>query len=95
MVKLIPPRPTFHLDANDRERELMRGHAMYWREHIACGLVVAFGPVLGPDGAFGVGLLRAMDGEEISAFLGGDPALSGGIGLVAETYPMASLICAP
>lgn len=92
MVKLVPPRPTFNVDANDHERDLMRAHAIYWREHIACGLVVAFGPVLGPDGAFGVGLLRGVNEAEVRDFLAGDPALSGGIGLVAETYPMAALI---
>lgn len=92
MVKLVPPRPTFNVDATEAERALMRDHAGYWREHIACGLVVAFGPVLHPDGAFGLGLLRAVDDAEIRSFLAGDPALSGGIGLVAETFPMAALI---
>lgn len=92
MVKLLPPRPTFNVDANDHELDLMRAHGMYWRQHIACGLVVAFGPVLGPDGAFGVGLLRAENEEEVRQFLAADPALRGGIGLVAEMYPMAALI---
>jgi uncharacterized protein YciI len=92
MVKLVPPRPTFNVDANDHERDLMRAHVMYWRAHLASGLVVAFGPVLAPDGAFGVGLLRATDEREVRDFLAQDPALTGGIGLVAECYPMATLI---
>jgi hypothetical protein len=95
MVKLCPPRPTFAFDANERERTLMEQHAAYWRAHIPSGLVVAFGPVLHPDGAFGVGLLRAADATVVQDLLANDPAINGGIGLVAEIYPMAALVSTP
>jgi uncharacterized protein YciI len=70
----------------------MRQHAAYWSKHMESGLVVAFGPVNHPEGAFGIGFLRAKDDAEMQAFLANDPAILAGIGMAMETCPMLALI---
>lgn len=92
MVKLVAPRPSFMHDASDMERSIMRQHSDYWSMHMDSGLVVAFGPVNHPDGAFGVGLVRARDEAEMQAFLAHDPAILAGIGMAVQTYAMPALI---
>lgn len=92
MVKLVAPRPTFMHDASDLERSIMRQHSDYWKTNMESGLVVAFGPVNHPGGAFGVGLLRARDEAEMRAFLAHDPAILAAIGMEVQTYPMPALI---
>lgn len=92
MVKLVAPRPTFMHDASDIERSIMRQHSDYWKMNMESGLVVAFGPVSHPDGAFGIGLIRALDEAEMQAFLANDPAIVAGIGMDAKPFPMPALI---
>ena len=57
--KLLPPRPTFMLDMSKDERDVMIAHSNYWRGLLAEGKAVAFGPVGGPTGGYGLGILKA------------------------------------
>ena len=34
VYKLVPPRPTFALDMDETEAELMGRHAAYWRDQL-------------------------------------------------------------
>ena len=97
MVKLLPPRASFLVDATPAERAIMREHADYWRAHLEDGLVVAFGPVNDPAGSFGIGLVRVSEAAELDDFLACDPAIQSGIGLQVQALPMPALIssCAP
>jgi hypothetical protein len=52
LCKLIPPRPTFHLDMNDEERRVMTEHSAWWRERAAEGAAIAVGPVIDPAGVW-------------------------------------------
>jgi len=52
----------------------MLQHTAYWRGHMAAGKVVAFGPVLDPDGVYGLGIIRAADENEVDEFILRDPA---------------------
>jgi hypothetical protein len=43
VVRLIPPRPTFDRDMDDREREIMGRHAAYYAELAQAGKIVSTG----------------------------------------------------
>ncbi|HTR51094.1 MAG TPA: SRPBCC domain-containing protein [Kofleriaceae bacterium] len=92
LLRLIPPRATFAQDMSADERAVMTAHGVYWREQLAAGTAIAFGPVLDPAGAWGLGLVRARDEAEVRAFAGKDPALTSNIGMRYELVPMATLV---
>ena len=73
-LKLIPPRATFGQDMNNEERTIMQQHVQYWTEMMNDGQVVAFGPVLDPEGAYGLGILIASDDNAVKSIIDADPA---------------------
>lgn len=92
LCRLIPPRPSFPQDMTPREREAMTRHAAYWTEQLKKGVVIAFGPVLDPAGAWGLGLLEVREDAEVRALQEGDPAIVAKIGMRYETYALANLV---
>ncbi len=92
LCRLLPPRPTFALDMSDAERKVMLEHGAYWRERMAKGQVIAFGPVMDPKGPWGLGLVRARDQAELENFQRNDPAIVANIGLFYESLPMIALL---
>ena len=87
-ARLVAPRPTFVQDMTAEERQLMNAHGQYWRELLARGLVVTFGMVMDPAGAFGVGILELPDGEDVHAITGDDPTIRANAGFRFEVSPM-------
>ena len=77
--KLIPPRATFAADMTQDERNIMLQHISYWKENMEEGKVIAFGPVLHPNGAFGVGIIQADDEAQARALAENDPAVTSGL----------------
>ncbi|HEV2273873.1 MAG TPA: YciI family protein [Acidobacteriaceae bacterium] len=77
--RLIPPRPTFAQDMNEWERSLMMEHGKYVRGFFAAGTVLAFGPVLDPQGTFGMALLEMQDLAEAEDFARNDPTVLAGL----------------
>jgi uncharacterized protein YciI len=75
VLKLMPCRPTFAQDMTDSERTIMRQHSAYWRELMAEGKVVVFGPVLDSHGAYGLGIVKAENKDEIDDLIAKDPAI--------------------
>lgn len=73
-VKTLNPRPTFHLDMTTEERGLMEQHVAYWSAHAACGSAIVFGPVMDPQGVYGIGVYHVADEEEMRQLLDKDPA---------------------
>ncbi len=73
-VRTGTPRPTFHLDMTDEERDLMRQHVAYWTGLAADGVSVVFGPVADPAGPYGIGVFRADDEAHMARLVAGDPA---------------------
>ncbi len=73
-VRANNPRPTFHLDMTTEERELMQRHVAYWTAIAERGLAVVFGPVLDPQGVYGVGVYRVDDMAHMQRLLDDDPA---------------------
>ena len=79
LVRLIPPRPDFAQTLTPAEADAMGRHGTYWRELLATGRVVVFGPVADPEGVWGLGVVRADDQAEVVALLERDPAITAGV----------------
>ncbi|HVY30077.1 MAG TPA: YciI family protein [Polyangiaceae bacterium] len=90
--RLIGPRPTFPMDITPEERELMGVHGQYWRQKMAEGKIVVFGPVLDPKGVWGLGVLRVKDEAEATALQNQDPVILAQRGFSYETLPMMTAV---
>ncbi|MFO1183216.1 MAG: SRPBCC domain-containing protein [Bauldia sp.] len=89
LARLLPPRPTFMQDMSAEERAMMVAHAAYWSgAPLAAGKVVVLGPVGGPQGGWGMGVLRVGSEEELLALQAKDPAITAGRGLAYENLPL-------
>ena len=88
MCRLMPPRPTFMTDMTADERALMGEHAAYWKGMLDQGAAVVFGPVGGPEGGWGLGVLRASNEEALHAMRDGDPVIKAKRGFRYEILPM-------
>ncbi len=73
-LKLIPCRPDFAQTMSEDERNIMQQHALYWKEYMEQGRVVIFGPVLDPNGIYGLGVMAVDDEEQVNEFIKNDPA---------------------
>lgn len=73
-LKLIPCRPTFSKDMTPEERAIMQQHVVYWKALMDKGKVIAFGPVLDPAGAYGLGIIEVDSEDEVKGFIADDPA---------------------
>ena len=92
MSRLLPPRPTFMTDLTPEERAVMGAHSQYWRDRLVEGKAIAFGPVGGPHGGFGLGLCAAPDEATLAAMQAEDPAIRANIGFRYENSPLLSLV---
>jgi uncharacterized protein YciI len=88
-LKLLPPRPTFSQDMTAEERTIMQQHVAYWMQLMHQGKVVAFGPVMDPKGAYGLGIICADNDEEVKKFMAEDPA--NGLNTY-EWHPMRAVV---
>jgi hypothetical protein len=73
-IKSNNPRPTFHLDMTAEERTVMQQHVEYWSAQAARGVAVVFGPVMDPQGVYGIGVYQVTDEAELRRLLDADPA---------------------
>ncbi len=89
--KLIPPRASFAQDMTTDERNIMLQHIAYWKKNMDEGKVIAFGPVLHPDGTFGMGIIQVDDEAEAKALGENDPSITSGLNTY-EFYLMPNII---
>jgi len=94
VYKLIPPRPTFPVDMTEAEAAIMEQHFAYWKPFEESGIVVVFGPVLDPSGAWGLGVVAGDEPNDISALGAEDPAVKTGMSTF-EVYPIADPFIRP
>lgn len=73
-LKLNPPRPTFAMDMNDEERKIMTDHVAYWKPYVDDGTMIVMGPVLDPNGVYGVGVIQVDDEKDLEVLITNDPA---------------------
>ncbi|MGB9029828.1 MAG: YciI family protein [Acidobacteriaceae bacterium] len=77
--KLIPPRPSFAVDASAEELALMKTHSDYCGEQFRAGKLLLYGPVLAQEGAFGVAILEVQNEAEARQFGENDPSVLAGL----------------
>ena len=92
LCRLLPPRPTFAFDMTPDERKVMLAHGAYWREHLAKGTTIVFGPVADPKGGWGLGVVRAASEAEVRAFERQDPVILANLGFSYEVMPMLTAV---
>jgi len=78
-MRLVPPRPIFPGSMTEQELDLMKQHVRYVTQGFDAGVVLAFGPVLDPAGAFGIALLEVDEAAEAEEFARKDPSIVGGM----------------
>ena len=90
-LRLNGPRPTFPADMTAAEKVVMQDHSTYWRGLAEKGTAVVFGPVLDPNGPYGMGIVAVADDSGARAFADADPAITAGIGFRCEISPMRAI----
>jgi hypothetical protein len=78
LYRLQPPRHNFPEDMSPEEGEVMQRHAAYWQDLLNRKLAVAYGPVMDPDGSWGLGLLDLDDEQGAREIAERDPAVESG-----------------
>ena len=73
-LKLNPPRPTFALDMSEEERNIMMQHAGYLTDLMNENIVIVFGPVMDPNGVYGVAVVAVDSEEQLHNIIANDPA---------------------
>ncbi len=84
-TKTNNPRPGFELDMTDEERAIMQKHVAYWSQIASRGIAIVFGPVMDPQGVYGILVSQVPDEAELSELIERDPA--NGL-LRYEVFPM-------
>ena len=79
LYRLLPPRPTYHLDMSPEEAEVMDDHGGYWMDLLQQGTAVAYGPVLDPAGVWGLAIVDVEDEAAARAIVDEDPAIVSGV----------------
>jgi len=88
-LKLNPCRPTFAQDMTDEEKAVMQQHVVYIKSFMDKGIVKVFGPVLHPEGVFGIGVFDVETETQLKEIIAGDPASSIN---QYEYYPMRAVL---
>ena len=52
----------------------MQRHVAYWSEKGTRGIAIVFGPVMDPQGVYGMGVYEVEDGTEMRSLIEHDPA---------------------
>jgi hypothetical protein len=86
--KLVPPRDSFAQTLSEQEAAAMQAHAQYWKERAKENIPLAVGLVADPKGFYGVGILEVSDETQLKELLDHDPAITAGVGLHYEWYPI-------
>jgi uncharacterized protein len=76
VIHLLPPRPNFAQSMTEEERNIMQRHSAYWRDLMAKGTVIVFGPVMHPNGFYGLGIVEVDSEDDLKTFMANDPANS-------------------
>ena len=92
VFKLIAPRPTFMVDMTAEERGLMQSHVAYWRELMAKGMVIVFGPVADPTGPYGLSVVCLDDATDPNSVWMDDPVIKAQKGFRVHVAPMPNAV---
>jgi uncharacterized protein YciI len=70
------------------EAKLMQEHSEYWQNLMRKGLVVVYGPVSDPKGAYGIAVLQLDDNMDANALGADDPTIKANVGFKFEVHSM-------
>lgn len=87
LYKLIPPRPTFDQDMSASERAVMEQHFAYWGDLTEKKIAIVYGPVLDPNGVWGLAVIDVNDEPQALTVGRNDPAVRSGLSRF-EIYPV-------
>ncbi len=87
LYKLIPPRATFAMDMTDEEQDIMKAHADYWIDLTEKGTAILFGPVLDPNGVWGLAIMEVEDETQARTIATNDPSITARLNTFG-LYPM-------
>lgn len=90
MIKYPPARSSFPGDATAEEKEIMGRHVEYWTNLMNQGHCLVFGPVMDPNGFYGLGVVQVDDVEQVREFIQKDPAVAAGL-MNVEYHPMGAV----
>jgi uncharacterized protein YciI len=76
------------MDMSSTEAAIMQGHFAYWRQLLADGRAVVYGPVMDPTGAYGIAVLEVEDEDSARAIGNNDPAIKSGAGFSFQVHAM-------
>ena len=74
LLKLNPCRPDFAQTMTEEEKSLMQQHVSYLKEYMQQGLMLIFGPVLDPNGVFGLEIISVDSEDQVIRLIENDPA---------------------
>ena len=80
LYKLVPPRPTFPADMTEAEGAIMQEHFAYWSGLIAERKAVVYGPVMDPQGGYGIAVVEVASEASAQQIAVADPAVKAGAG---------------
>src|ERR1700679_1275282 len=86
-MRLIAPRPIFPGGMTEEGLGFMKQHVQHVGQAFDAGMVVAYGPVLDPAGAFGIALLEVNEAAEAEEFARKDPSIVAGM----NTYTLTPM----
>ena len=92
LLRLHPPRPDFPDGATAAEEHAMTHHAAWWQAMADEGYAIAVGPVLDPEGVWGLALVWADSEADALRLVKGDPVLTAGLGFRYTAVQMGGLI---
>ena len=61
-------------DMSPEERATMLEHIAYWAPHLKNGTMIVMGPVMDPNGGWGLGVIGVTSEEEVDELIEHDPA---------------------
>ena len=88
LLKLIGPRPDFAATMTEAEKKVMQEHGAYLTDFVNRGTVIIMGPVLDPEGAWGMAAVEVGSEDDARAIIAQDPTVLSGLGFRWEIYPM-------
>jgi uncharacterized protein YciI len=70
----MPSRLDFAQTMSEEERNIMQEHITYWKQYMDEGIMHIFGPVLDPNGVYGLGIISVESEEQVKELTKNDPA---------------------
>jgi uncharacterized protein YndB with AHSA1/START domain len=95
VIKLVPPRESFMMDMSEAETRIMGEHVAYWSKLLEEGVAIVFGPVGGPQGGWGLGVVELASAAALAGLEAGDPCIKSGAGFRYEVMPLVRSFARP